>query len=380
MKPAVLVLAIGLAASVAIACSSSDTGPDAAPGAGARPAALRVPELGPVPPLTAPEGDALTQEKIQLGADLFFDVRLSGSGHTSCNSCHVSLTNWQDSLPRSAPDRSYPSDEPMTGRNTPSFMNVLYAPVVRWDGSHTDLVEALALPFAEPNMNTARLPSGSAAIDVGPAQQSFYQKVTGDFPGYIQRYSDAFGVDITQAPPGDVWRLTGRAIRAFLSLASSRDAPFDRWNAGDDAAMDASAVRGLELFRGKGKCISCHSGPFFTDFGFHNLSISAPDAGGVRPDEGRYLVSGQPEDKGKFLTPSLRQVYDTGPYFHDGSRGSLRDVLHFFASPEVTADPNHDPLFSTPLDLNDAEINDLIAFLKALRGAPMAPLPTPQTP
>ncbi|MEZ4361702.1 MAG: cytochrome c peroxidase [Kofleriaceae bacterium] len=333
---------------------------------------LRVPELGPVPEVPTFADDPLTPAKLELGRALYFDVRLSGSGKTNCDSCHIHTTNLQDNLPLSTPDRSFPADSPTVTRNTPSFLNMVYAPVTRWDGSHTDLVEVLAFPFAEPNMNTALLPVGDPTNDVPAAQQALVQKLTQTIPGYVARFQDAFGVDIASATLVETWRLTGRALRAFLTLAVSRDAPFDRWNAGDDSAMDAAAVRGLALFRGKGRCIACHSGPLFTDFAYHNLSTSPPRADGTRADEGRFLVTGQEADRGAFLTPTLRQVFDTSPYFHDGAKFGLRDTIRHLASDAVTADPNHDPLFATPLELSDDEITDLIAFLRALRGAPVS--------
>src|SRR5205085_2916492 len=113
------------------------------------------------------------------------------------------------------------------------------------------------------------------------------------------------------------WKLVGRALAAFVRLAASRDAAFDRWNAGDDGAMSAAAVRGLDLFRGKGRCVLCHAGPLLTDFGFHNVSSAPPGVDGERADEGRFLVTGREPDRGKFLTPTLRGAWDTAPYFHD---------------------------------------------------------------
>jgi cytochrome c peroxidase len=367
-RPAIAVLLA--AAALVLACGGgSNHATEASPDA------LRVPELPPVPPVPELPGDPVTPQKIALGTDIFFDKRLSGSGHTSCQACHAHTISFQDNLPLSTPDRSYPGDTPLLPRNTLSFMNIVYAPVFRWDGSHTDIVQVMAFPLAEPNMNVAKLPVGSDAADVGAAQPALYRKLTVDLPGYQAVYRDAFGVDIATLDAKAVWALTGRALRAFVTQAVSRDAPFDRWNAGDDSAMDASAVRGLAVFKGTGRCIICHHGPFFTDFSFHNLS-TAWRSDGTRGDQGRFLVTGDHADRGKFLTPTLRQTYDTSPYFHDGSRPGLRDVITHLSSPAVTADPNHDPVFNTPLALSSADTTDLIAFIRALR-APMTATITP---
>jgi cytochrome c peroxidase len=334
-----------------------------APPAPPAPGGLRAPELPPVPALTAEAGGAPTADQIALGTTLYYDVRLSGSGHTSCNSCHGMVTAYQDNLITPIPDRSYPSDRPALTRNTPSFYNLIYAPVFRWDGSHTDLVGVMAFPFSEANMNLGQT--------VAQAQAALRKRLTVDLPGYGPRFQKAYGVDLSTLDDAGVWRVAGRALAAFVRQVVSRDAPFDRWNAGDDSAMGASAQRGLLVFRGKGRCTACHSGPFFTDFGFHNLSTSPPGPDGTRADEGRYLVSGQEADRGAFLTPTLRSSYDTGPYFHDGSAGGLRSVLGHLASADVMRDPNHDPLFAQPLPLTDDDMGDLIDFLDALRGVPV---------
>lgn len=234
------------------------------------PKGLKVPELGPVPAMPEWPLDPPTPEKAALGEALYRDPRLSGSGRTSCDSCHIANTSVQDNLPLPTPDSSYPLDSPKVARHTPSLLNLVYA-------------------------------------------------------------------------------------------------PFDRWNAGDDGAMSAAAVRGLELFRGEARCIGCHSGPFFSDFDFHNLSVSPPRADGSRADEGRFLVTHREEDRGKFLTPTLRAAWDTAPYFHDGSADRLLDVVAHFSSPEVRADPNHDALVDQPLSPD--QMDDLVTFMKALRGA-----------
>ena len=281
----------------------------------------------------------------------------------SCNSCHLYKTAFQDNLLMAVPDRSYPDDRPTLPRNTLSFFNIVYAPVFRWDGSNTDLVDVMAFPFSEANMNL-----GS---DKPSAQATLAHRLTVDVPGYLPLFSAAYGVDLRTLDPAAVWRYAGRALMAYARLAISRDADFDRWNAGDDSAMSAQAIAGLEVFRGAGRCIACHSGPFFTDFHFHNISSALPDASGHRKDEGRALVTGKASDGGEFLTPTLRGAYDSAPYFHDGSMPGLAAVLRHLASDAVRADPNHDALVDQPITLSSDDITNLGAFLQALRGAPV---------
>jgi cytochrome c peroxidase len=354
-----LLISLGLAAGAVAAALSLGCGGDDAPPAPPE-AALRAPDLPPVPPLPEWPDDPPTPAKITLGTDIYFDVRLSGSGHSSCNGCHLYTTSFQDNLITGVPDRSYPDDSPALDRNTSSFLNIVYAPVFRWDGSHDDLVEVMAFPFSEPNMNLG--------TDVPSAQIGLAQRLTVDVPAYVPLYQAAFGVDITTLEAPEIWRLTGRALAAFMRQAVSRDSAFDRWNAGDDAAMSEAAVRGYGIFSGKARCITCHGGPFFTDFSFHNISSSPPREDGTRADEGRYRVTGDDRDRGAFLTPTLRNVYLTSPYFHDGSKFALSAVIEHLSGDEALADPNHDPLLDAPRPLGEDEVTDLVAFLGALRG------------
>jgi cytochrome c peroxidase len=133
-------------------------------------AVLRVPELGPVPPLSSLGGEPIRPAEMELGRELFFDRRLSGSGHTSCDSCHERATWFQDNLNLPTPDRSYPSDSPTLARNTPALINIGFAPLLRWDGAQDDLATAMVYPFAEPNMNTARISAPPDAVDTAATQ------------------------------------------------------------------------------------------------------------------------------------------------------------------------------------------------------------------
>lgn len=378
---------LGGALAFAAAASACSSGGGGGTGAATSAHGLRVPEIGPVPELPSFPDDPLTDEKRALGTAIFFDERLSRTGTTNCNSCHLAATAFQDNLVASTPDRVKPGTSPKLPRNTLSFLNLVYAPVSRWDGSlgapsassehapANDLLDVLPFPFAEANMDLG--------ADVPSAQVGLKDRLTVTAPGYVDAFQRAYGVDIRALPPEEVWHYAGRALRAFVSQAVSRDSAFDRWNAGDDGAMSEAAVRGLDVFRGKGRCIACHTGPMLTDYAFHNVSTSPPDAAGDRADEGRWYLTRDPADRGRFLTPTLRGAYDTGPYFHSGhlpdgtAAGALPEVISFFASDAVTADPAHDRELDTPVTLTPGDQADLVAFVKALRGAPPAPIARP---
>jgi len=332
---------------------------------------LRVEILGPVPDLPEWVDNPSSEAKKHLGRLLFNDPRLSGSGRVGCNACHFEKTWFQSNTPQDVPDRSFPEISPRVTRNAPSLLNLVYAEECRWDGGHCEsLYDVLMLPYAEANMNlTPGIPREDIhTIDVDLAQQVFQKRVVEQLPGYIAMFDDAFGVDITELDAEEIWLLGGKALATMMRDAVSKDSDFDRWNAGDDEAMDEIQVRGLEVFLGEGGCVVCHNGPFLTDFDFHNLSREEVADDGTRADEGRYLITGKEEDRGKFLTPTLRAVVMTSPFFHDGSESDLRKVVAHKTGPDGKLDPLHDPILDTLSPLDEEDIKDLVQFLKALRG------------
>ena len=187
-----------------------------------------------------------------------------------------------------------------------------------------------------------------------------------------------------------------KAIAAYERTQVAFDTPFDRFMAGDQNAISASAKRGWSIFNGKGRCMSCHgwnpTQPLFTDNRFHNIGVSAhksdfvplarkalvllAQGGGgsqqldklaIQTDMsglGRFLVTKQPHDIGGFRTMGLRNLLVTQPYFHDGSQATLWDVLDHYNKGGVQ-NPYLDG-GSLPLGLTEAEEDDLVAFLATL--------------
>ena len=143
------------------------------------------------------------------------------------------------------------------------------------------------------------------------------------------------------------------------------DSPFDRYTFGDHEALSAEELAGLRLFRSKANCSFCHAGPTLTDEEFHNTGIAWRD--GAFQDEGRAIVTKLAEDRGKFKTPTLREVSRTAPYMHDGSLATLEDVVEFY-SDGGRSNPNLDPDVRK-LKLSTDEREHLVAFLGALTGS-----------
>ena len=138
------------------------------------------------------------------------------------------------------------------------------------------------------------------------------------------------------------------------------------YRAGDKGAMSAQQVKGLELFEGKANCATCHVSFNFTDEMYHNLGVGWNAQDKAFADPGRFDVTEKDADKGKFKTPTLRNVAETAPYMHDGSEASLRDVMVLY-NRGGNANPGLDEKMK-PLKLSDDEIDALVAFMNALTG------------
>ena len=277
----------------------------------------------------------LTAAKVELGKQLFFDPRLSGTGTMSCSSCHFADQAFTDGKATAKKD-----DGSMNTRNSPTMHNVGYLDRLYWDGRAKTL---------EGNVLAAW------TAQIGGKPEEAVKRLT-DVAAYSTAFQGAFS-----APPSEDTIV--KALASFLRNLRSGDSAFDRWQAGDEKAVGAEAKAGYDLFRGKAGCVVCHTPPLFTDKIFHNVGIGMaaekPDVGVAKPDN-------DPSKTGAFKTPTLRDVAKTSPYFHDGSVASLKDAVKLMASGGL--DNKHkDPLVMNR-NLTDAEIDQLVAFLETLTG------------
>jgi cytochrome c peroxidase len=315
-------------------------------------------------------GNELTPDRIALGRKLYFDTRLSKDGTLACATCH--------DVSRGFTDRRSVSEgigDHLGKRSAPTTMNAALLQSQFWDGRAASLEEQARLPILNPiEMGHPDAASAVAALSTDPAYQGLFQKAYGHAPNYDD---------------------LGRAIASFERTLIFLDAPFDRFAAGDRQALSPAAQRGLELFNGKARCVSCHminsSNPLGTDNLFHNIGVSArkqnfealagqalhvlKDGGNTEAldklaietdmsELGRFLVTKQREDIGAFKTEQLRNVGLTAPYMHDGSLKTLWDVVdHYNKGGETNAYLDGG---IEPLNLSEGEINDVVAFLFTL--------------
>ncbi|MGZ3426094.1 MAG: cytochrome-c peroxidase [Polyangia bacterium] len=316
-----------------------------------------------------PPDNPTTADKVALGQKLFFDGRLSADGTVACASCHDPDKGFADGKRTSVGIK-----QQVGHRNAPTILNALYNDTQFWDGRAHLLEDQAKLPI------TNKIEMGMPSLDAAVAQVA---KV----PEYQQAFQRLFG----RAVNGDD---LARALAAYERSQVAFDAPFDRFLAGDDKALDAAARRGWATFNGRGRCMSCHgingTQPTFSDNKFHNVGVAAHkqnfvelarkglelvDSGDPQAVDkaaletdlselGRFLVTKNVHDVGAFKTSTLRNILVTPPYFHDGSQDTLWDVMDHYNKGGVQ-NPFLDGGIQR-LGLSESEIDDLVAFLASL--------------
>lgn len=299
-----------------------------------------------------PKDNALTDKRIALGKQLFFDPRLSGDGNMSCGTCHNPLFGWSDGLPTAKGFKSQ-----VLSRATPTIINTAYNTLQMWDGRKKSLEDqALGPMLSAVEMN----------IDLAEAVDFLKQS-----KGYKKAFADAYpGEGINDA-------VLAKAIASFERTVLSRNSRFDQWVAGEPKALSKLEILGFKVFVDpeKGNCEVCHSAPNFTDNGFHNIGLQSYNT--ELPDMGRYAIKPIGILKGAFKTPTLRDVEFTAPYFHDGSAATLEDVVAHYVEGGASnkdLDPN-----MKKLKLTKKEKKALVAFMKAL-SSPRETFELPQIP
>jgi cytochrome c peroxidase len=366
---------------------------------------------GSAPAVPVPPSNPLTPAKIQLGRMLFMDRNLSdpnaGTSRVSCASCHdMMMFGFTNGLIRGIGVYGRKGK-----RNVPTVFNAAYQHSQFWDGRAQSLVDPVSgqvLPGT--SLEAQALGPIQDQLEMNNTPQNVVQYVLSNyksaflnaFPDIAQYLGTAYEVPV-------VFQTVGKAVASFERTVLSFNAPYDAYVAGDATALSAAQIRGLNLFNGKGNCVSCHAPPFFTDaiytnpsnVGFHNVGVfrqgyetGTNDATGgpLFPnadlpalqgyDLGRYYVTHASGDIGKFKTPTLRQLACTGPYMHNGKYANLRDAVEFVVrgTNYGSVDPYEGQFVGTvdPLVVairnqywSDPEIDDLTSFLGALSGGMM---------
>ncbi|MBK8269942.1 MAG: hypothetical protein IPK83_17260 [Planctomycetes bacterium] len=348
----------------------------------------------------------------QLGHRLFFDSRLSVNNKINCATCHDPAKGLADGKPI--------AEGLGTGRrHTPSLWNVAYNRWFFWDGRADSLWAQALHPIESPaEMGSSRL--AAAHLIYGDAElRRLYESTFGELPTlsddmrFPAQGKPASSVDLNaddaawksmnaddQDAINRVFANIGKSLAAYESKLVSRRSPFDVFAEGlatDDknkmAVLSPAAQRGLMLFVGSANCRVCHAGPNFTDGEFHDTRVPTLDgeqptdpgrfngvnevihdpfnATGVYSDEGtgslvEFLIN-NPENWGRFKTPSLRNVARTAPYMHQGQFATLNEVIDYYSTLDKALPAgHHGETILQPLFLSDEEKHDLVAFLESL--------------
>ncbi|HUR66970.1 MAG TPA: cytochrome c peroxidase [Chitinophagaceae bacterium] len=304
-------------------------------------------ELGILPGSPIEDQKASLQHIIELGKMLFFDARLSGSGKISCATCHQPELSWTDGK-----ERSTGHEGTLTKRNSPSIQNTWFYKKLFWDGRAKNLEDQAFAPINSETEMHSEMPELMRKLRA--------------VKGYKDLFAKAFGDD--EISPD---RMT-EAIASFEKTIVSAKSRFDKFLEGDKKILTNSELRGLHLFRTKARCMNCHNGPLFSDNQFHNNGFHYYENGFIdsaKFDKGLYNTTHDIADLGKFKTPSLRDVMNTGPWMHHGKMRSIKELIgHYNKGAEGNGGSEKTIKM---LFLTNKEIADLESFLKAISSAPV---------
>ncbi len=309
-------------------------------------------EIGKLPKVKFPENNPFSMEKAILGKKLFFDPKLSVSGQIACASCHEPQLGWGDGK------RFSNGDVRKEGkRNAQTIMNIAYADKMFWDGRAADIEDQIHFPVEDP-------------LEMNTPQEVAMERIS-KLPEYKEEFKKVFGTEeIT-------FEKIALAIATFERTVISGRTKFDKFIEGNSKVYSDEEVLGLHIYRTKAQCMNCHNGPYFSDNDFHNIGLTY--YGRKFEDLGRYNVTKETEDVGKFRTPSLREVTATGPWMHNGLFTNLDGIINLYnagmPTPKRKAHQMNDTLFPKkshllkPLNLTKEERKALVAFLKTLESS-----------
>jgi cytochrome c peroxidase len=302
-KPALLAALLAFA----LGCDEAPAGPAGGDGPSAESPSATPWRVTPFPELPEGEPDA---ERVELGRLLFFDPILSADGETACATCHSEFWGMSDALPRSVgldagllagPGREGPH---VVRRNSQALWNLAFREDLFWDGRASSLEDQAIEPLVaadEMDRNPLEIADDLAAI-----------------PEYAALFAAAF--------PGDPYATVDNLVAAlaeFQRTFVSKRSLYDGYVRGDRLALSDGMKEGMFRFAEFG-CDDCHTPPLFESRGFENRNV--PPVEGI-VDEGRYEATGIVDDIGRFRIPSLRNVFFSEPYFHNGSVPELSDAV-----------------------------------------------------
>jgi len=316
-----------VALAVAVACGATASSADLRQQASEyfKPVPTRTPEIA---------GNPSTPDRVELGAMLFFEPRLSKSAIITCNTCHSVGTGGADNIPTSIGHGWQRGP-----RNAPTVLNAVFNTAQFWDGRAADLKAQAKGPV-------------QAAVEMNSTPARVLETLK-SMPEYVERFRRAF--------PGGADPVTfdnmAMAIEVFEATLVTPNAPFDRFLGGDEAALDARQKAGLASFMEKG-CAACHNGVNLGGDGYYPFGVQKKPGADILPvgDKGRFEVTRTASDEYVFRAAPLRNVALTAPYFHSGEVWDLDEAVSIMGSSQLGE------------TLTGEEAAAIAAFLRALTG------------
>jgi cytochrome c peroxidase len=285
----------------------------------------------PIRPL--PQNVTLDPKRVALGKALFHDTRLSKDNSISCASCHSLNKGGTDNLPHSIGINGAVGDI-----NAPTVLNSGFNFVQFWDGRAKSLEEQAVGPVHSP-------------IEMGSSWVEVIMKLSSD-KWFVDQFRKLYSDGMTGTNIQDAIATYERALITPNSL-------FDQFLRGDETAMSDEAIEGYYFFIDYG-CASCHQGVNIGGNMFQRLGVMEDyfkDRGNITTaDYGRFNVTGRESDRFKFKVPSLRNIAETAPYFHDGSAATLQEAIKVMMHYQI----------GTPV--SEKHLEYLVAFLESLTG------------
>ena len=324
-------------------------------------ASVEFKELGLLPPIPYPEAQPHNQAIYNLGYRLFHDGTLSASGQIACASCHDPDLGWADGR-----RVSFGHNRQAGMRNAPTIENAGFLSYLFWDGRATSLEQQALMPIQDPKEMHSSLPELITRLTKNNQYKRWFNESFGSEEITVERIAKALATFQRKI-------VSRRSNFDYFLLSQQQTDP--KIKAVYNQRMSDKAIWGLHLFRTKARCINCHNGPLFTDGKFHNLGLTW--YGRKYQDLGRYNITNNPSDVGKFKTPGLRGVMNTKPWMHNGLFADMTGIINIYnaGGVPVKKDPN-DPLSPVtspllqPLSLTADEIDALIAFLQSITAPP----------
>ncbi len=299
----------------------------------------------PSTPIT-PKSNPTTSEKVELGKQLFFDSRLSFDGSLSCNSCHNLSAGGDDD------GRINVLSNGQLKRSAPTLWNVGYLSVNYWDSRATSLEAQAKEHILDPRVMNMR-----SALQVTQRIKAI--------PGYRKKFNQVFKQQDSVSLEN-----IAKAISSFERTLNTPNSPFDQYIKGNKKALNASALKGLELFH-EVECMSCHfgvnfAGPapgpalkmgdaFYELFPNH-LGSHYEKVYKLADDLGLYKLTFEAGHKHLFRVAPLRNIALTAPYFHNGSVSTLEEAIRIMAFVQLKQ------------KLSDEQVRHLVSFLNSLTG------------